>query len=287
MKVVIDTNIIKKNIDTATRLTNRPISLMFKDFYSDIYLNIKGDIKNKIFGLNLPGSVCYSLGKATTLNKGAVVTSVADAYRVMDMRIKELYIPINANDGREGLSVYEAHKLATDILAVSPYDDIVLKGMITSGCINEEYPTLSELDTIWCSLKDCIEAISLGGSFWLGTNLTLPEYISDVRIGEYMLFGTIPYDNDIKKLGRNSIEMHTKVIGVYPDRNSLIVDCGYSMADMKDCHILGNLKYVDCSSEYTMLTASDISRYRIGDEVKFIPNYKSLVKLRYAEREFR
>ena len=43
----------------------------------------------------------------------------------------------------------------------------------------------------------------------------LPDFISDVRIGEYMLFGTIPYNEDEYKLGRNGIELSTKVIGVF------------------------------------------------------------------------
>ena len=163
-------------------------------------------------------------------------------------------------------------------------------GMITSGCLNDRHPSISRLYDIWDSLKRCIESISLGGSFWLGQDDKLPNFISDVRIGEYMLFGTIPYCNDKNKRGFNGIELQTKIIGIYPDRDQLILDCGYSIADIDKCKIDSyhfNLKYVDSSSEYTIMECARVSDYHLGDVVTFIPNYKSLVKLRYAEHEYR
>lgn len=148
---------------------------------------------------------------------------------------------------------------------------------------------MQRLCEIWSKLNSYIESISLGGSFWLGQNEDLPKFISDVRIGEYMLFGTIPYNSDDEKLGLNGIELHTEVIGIYPERNQILLDCGYSMADMGECRCLDNhLDFSNSSSEYTIMKVyGDSSDYCIGDIVTFIPNYKSLVKLRYAEHEYR
>ena len=146
-----------------------------------------------------------------------------------------------------------------------------------------------ELYHIWSRLKDDIKSISLGGSFWLGQEDKLPHFISDVRIGEYMLFGTIPYCDAKEKKGLNGIELKTKVLCVYPERRQLLLDCGYSMANIDKCRVdhCTDLRFVDASSEYTIMQCDHVSDYRIGDVVTFIPDYKSLVKLRYADREFK
>lgn len=292
MKVIVYTKNIIENIEKAQLFVNVPISLMFKDFYEDIYEHIADKIGNKIFGLHLKNSTCYSIGKATKDNSGAIVTSFVDVWKYLNINgnascgIRNFYIPINAYDNREGVSIYEASKLTDEIRALS---NSHIYGLITSGCLNNKYPSMERLYDIWDSLKGCIESISLGGSFWLGQYDKLPRFISDVRIGEYMLFGTIPYCNDEEKKGFNGIELQTKIIGIYPERNQLILDCGYSMADMSKCRIpyYTNLEYVDSSSEYTIMQCDHVSDYHIGDVVRFVPDYKSLVKLRYAEHEYK
>lgn len=292
MKVVVYTDNIIENIRRAESFVNVPVSLMFKDFYEDIFEHISDRVKNKVFGLHMDGSVCYSIGKAAKNNCGAVVTSFSDVWKycyaegIGGSEMRSFYIPINAEDDREGLSIYEASKLANEIKTISRAN---VYGMITSGCLNEKYPSEERLYKIWEKLKDCVESISLGGSFWLGNSCNIPDFISDIRIGEYMLFGTIPYCCDKDKRGCNGIEIHTKVIGVYPERNRIILDCGYSMADMDKCSVdyYAGLEYVDSSSEYTIMKSNNVSDFKIGDVVSFVPNYKSLVKLRYAEHEYR
>lgn len=288
MKVVIKTDALLSNIQKASMLSNKPISLMFKDFYEDVYPGIKDKIDNKIFSLNIEGSVCYSLGKAQTVHSGAIVTSVADAWRYSrECGINEFYIPIDAYDEREGLCVYDASCLAQDIKSLF---DAKLYGMITCGCMNERHPYTDNLAAIWEALKDDVLSISLGGSFWLGKDMKLPDFISDLRIGEYFLFGTIPFHRDNYKQGDNGIEIHSKVVAVYPERNKLLIDCGYAMADIDKSVITGGhneLQYVDSSSEYSIFYTQKASSYKKGDIVKFVPNYKSLVKLRYADKEFR
>ncbi len=78
MKVVVYTDNIIANIEKAESLVNVPVSLMFKDFYEDIYAHVKDRVNNKVFGLHLNDSICYSIRKAGKNNCGAVVTSVSD-----------------------------------------------------------------------------------------------------------------------------------------------------------------------------------------------------------------
>ena len=288
MKVTIYTDNIVKNIKKAETLVDVPVSLMFKDFYEDIWEHIHHRVDNSIFSLRYEDSVCYSIGKASYGQKGAVVATTLDAMNsVVDKCINHIYIPINAFDNREGLSLFESKQITKAVCKLN--ENVCVYGMITSGCLNANRPSINRLHEIWSKLNGHIESISIGGSFWLGQDKTLPEFITDVRIGEYMLFGTIPYYEGEEKLGLNGIELQTEVIGVYPERNQILLDCGYSMADMAECRCLDkNLVFSDSSSEYTIMSVcGDSSNYCIGDIVTFIPNYKSLVKLRYAEREFR
>lgn len=284
MIVEINTRAILGNIEKAKSIVNRPISLMFKDFYEDIYSHI-GETGCKIFSKNLEGSICYSLFNSKAKHSGCFVTKDTDfMVSLCSCNIDEFYIPINANDNREGLSLKDAVRLCEFIKCHRSYP-VKLYGVITSGCLNEKHPSIDELDEIWSAVSPYMEGLSIGGSFWLAKQ-NLPDYVSDIRIGEYMLFGTIPYDSTKELLGHNSIKIKASVIGVYPERTQIIVDCGYSLADVKDCtvHHQG-LKYVDSSSEYTIFEL-DGCKMNIGEEVEITPNYKSLVKLKDAERYY-
>lgn len=284
MIVEINTRVILGNIEKAKSIANRPISLMFKDFYEDIYSHI-GDTGCKIFSKNLEGSVCYSLYNSKVKHKGCFVTKDTDfIISFCSCNIDEFYIPINANDNREGLCINEAVKLCKFIKCHNSHS-VKLYGAITSGCLNEKHPSIAELDAIWSAVSPYMEGLSIGGSFWLAKQ-NLPDYVSDIRIGEYMLFGTIPYDSTKELLGQNAIKIKARVVGVYPERKQIIVDCGYSLADVKDCTVHHpGLKYVDSSSEYTIFEI-DGYEMNIGEEVEITPNYKSLVKLKDAQRYY-
>lgn len=283
MRVEIDIAKIRHNISKAKSLTNSSISLMFKDFYEDIYRHL-GDVDCRIFSKNIDGSICYSLFNAQARHQGCFVTTYGDFVSNYTINgIREFYIPVNANDNREGLSVEEAKTLCREIKS---YDSsTTLYGALTSGCLDEKHPTREEMQNIWQSLSEYINSLSVGGSFWLAKG-DMPNYVRDIRIGEYMLFGTIPYDNNEGRLGENAIKIKSRVIGVYPERNQLIIDCGYSLADVKNCTLnKKGLRFVNTSSEYSIFEIQDCD-IKIGDEIELIPDYKSLVKLKDAQRNY-
>lgn len=279
MKVLIDRLALERNIEKAKTLSRGvPVSLLFKDFYEDIYSEISTDVRD-IFSMNIEGSNCYAIGKATRKHKGAVITSLEQMRD--ELMLERVYIPINAHDNREGLTIADAKILAQMVKSKGEYDVI---GMITSGCLNERAPKMEEICNIWDELKGSVSSLSIGGSYWLGRDDLLPDFIREIRIGEYMLFGTIPYNNDRLKLGQNAITIEAEVIGLYPERNHIIIDCGYSMAEPDKLEYPNGLFYVDSSSEYTILYTTD--NYELGDKVAIRPNYKSLVKLRHAVRKY-
>ena len=281
MKVIVDTAAIERNIAKAQKLVNVPISLMFKDFYDDISHHINIPQKMNIFGLHLPDSVCYSINKADDRNRGALVVSLEDYIRCYQLGIRKFYIPINAGDNREGLSASDADQLACKI-----DDDCEIHGLITSGCINDEAPSIEELYSIYDSINH-IPSISLGGSYYLAKGFP-PDFVSDIRIGEYMLFGTIPYDDCDYRLGENAIRLKTKVIESFKN-DRFLVDCGYSMADMDKCKPIGVsdfCRHIASSSEYSVYDQHLDDPFKVGEEIDFNINYKSLVKLRNAEIKY-
>lgn len=282
MRVLINREALKSNIEKAKTLSRGvPVSLLFKDFYEDIYDEI-GDCGCDVFSMNKTFSNCYAIGKVNERHAGAVVTSISQLENADYITLKKVFIPIDAYDNREGLSVDNARFLAHAVKVI--YPEVQVIGMITSGCLNERAPKMTDLRDIWYKLGDKIESISIGGSYWLGRDEELPNFIRDVRIGEYMLFGTIPYNNDKEKLGTNAINIEAEVIGVYPERNHILLDFGYAKAEPDKCVYPDGLFYVDSSSEYTILYTT--KHYGIGDKMLVKPNYKSLVKLKDAVREY-
>lgn len=273
------------NILRAKELLGLPVVLMFKDFYEELAEYLPENLTDGCWSLNLPESNCYCLYSAGFSHSGAMVVDSKNAeYLYEKYGISRFYIPVDCGDGREGLTLKQAFRVA-DELTEHPWAEVY--GLITSGCMNSAAPTRERLDKIWQVMSAAsAEGLSLGGSYWIGRE-PLPDYIKEVRIGEYMLFGTIPYCYDASKIGPNGVWIYAKVVAVYPERKQLIVDCGYKYADLSKCTIQsGGVKFVDSSSEYSVFSY-ETSIYKVGDTLHFIPNYKSLVTLRNARTEYR
>lgn len=309
MVIKIDRKAIAYNINKAERITRGvPVSIMLKGFY-DYLADIECVNTRKLYSQSIPNSVCYALHSAGSLHTGAVVADFDDfveCYR--DRGIKEFYIPFNALDDREGLDERRCKRLALRIRKA--FDDVKLYMMITSGCLNDKHPGLNHIEDKWRVWASAFfNGVSLGGSFYLselesyisaterrvycesGAVIDVhladpPRFITDVRIGEYALFGTIPFCNQKHLFGHNAITVESEVIGVYPDRRQIVVRGGYSEIDTDKCTLLsGGLTFSDVSSEYTIYN-DPFLRYKICDKVEVVPDYKSLVKLQYVAREY-
>lgn len=246
---------------------------MFKEYYEDIYSGARIAPTGDIFSIRIPGSICYALGKATQVNRGALVNNILDVKALHDKGMNLFYIPIDTYDFREGLSVYEARLLAESIHKVID-EDIELRCMVTNGCINDHRLNSKRqwLD-LWSSLGNHISSISVGGSFWLNKTSELPDFVSDIRIGRFMLFGFVPYCDDV--IGKNSLVLEGTVLGVYPDRARVIIDLGDAYCDPSQCvpYDLG-LKLDSSSSNYAVFTYPSVGKYYIGQKVLFTPNYR-------------
>lgn len=303
MVIKIDRKAVAFNINKAENIAvGIPVSIMLKGFYEYI-ADIECVSARKIYSQGLKNSVCYALHSATSRHSGAVIADFDDFMECYcSCNIREFYVPLNADDDREGLDMRRASRLAMRIIQYA--SDVKLYIMITSGCLNSNHPGLRRLIKEWQSWASRLfNGMSLGGSFYLSELdsyrkecnetgeyssrfATLPYFISDIRIGEYALFGTIPFCDNKRLFGRNAITVESEVVGAYPERRQIVVKGGYSEIDTDRCTLLsGGLTFADVSSEYTIYN-DPFLRYKRGDKVVVVPNYKSLVKLQNVAREY-
>lgn len=278
MKLIVDRSIMLSNVEVAESLVgSASIALMFKDFYADFYDD------------RFSNYVCYgskvSANRMVTNNikdqskaYGKMLISEDDiANHIQESRI---YIPINLYDNREGLSTADAYSIVRRFKKYS--GRITL--LITSGCINDKCPVNSEIEDLWYGFKDYVSGISVGGSFYL--NREIPDCVREVRIGEYMILGTIPYSSPNEKFSEPAIMVETQVLAVYPDRNHILTDGGWSSIDTHNCQLISEgLEYVHNSCDYTIYTDKD-RKYAVGDTVYMIPDYNSLVKMQNVGRKY-
>ncbi|OFY43988.1 MAG: hypothetical protein A2X18_07615 [Bacteroidetes bacterium GWF2_40_14] len=287
MKLVINKAALESNIQQASLLTScQNISLMMKSFYdylskeaglNMINCNMFGNTKKLCVG----NTINYVINEESEGYEGSYITNMEALSRC---KTDIVYIPVNFHDDREGINsdyITLARKASMD-------KSVYLS--ITSGCINDRGPTMLELENFCSYIQKTygfIQGISLGGSYYLQFR-KLPEFVYEIRIGEYMLFGTIPYCDTPELNGFNALEVELEVVETYRERQHILVRGGYANLDAKYCYLLsgGALEYVDSSSEYTIYK-DRFSIYKTGSKIRLIPNYKSLVKLQYVEREYK
>lgn len=267
-----------ENIERAKRLSGSPISLMFKDFYIDMY----DDCFKPHKSFSNDGTIALDVSSNiwnTLQTKGKVITSTQQLEHFPGL--KEIYVPINFLDNREGVSFDLAEKILKSFN--KPTHSYL---MITSGCISEYGPTFKDLESLYNEFKNLVDGISVGGSYYLQFG-RLPTFISEVRIGEYMLYGTIPYCQNRELFGAPALLFITEVLEVFPERKQIIVNGGTSTIDAKSSILLsGGLEYSNASCDYTIYN-DPFSKYKVGDQIELIPDYNSLKLLRYVEREYK
>lgn len=286
MRYVVSRETLNRNIDTAqTMIGSRRLSLMFKEYYERLYSLVDHKPSGDIFSIHLLGSVCYALGMANENNKGALVNNIIDVKSLHDKGMSEFYIPIDTYDGREGLSIYEAKLLAESIHELID-KKIEVKGMVTNGCINElRLNSKEEWHNVWSAFDNHLTGISVGGSYWLDKVNELPEFVRDVRVGRFMLFGYIPYSD--KKYGENCMVVEGNVLGVNLRQKKVMVDLGDAYCDPMQCEPYNeDLIFTESSSNYALFATPQVSRYYIGQRLLFRPNYKHSSALARLEVQY-
>ena len=259
MRYIVSKQTLNTNIKLAQQMVGkRKLSLIFKEYCEHLVPLLDERPSGELFSIGVEDSVCYALGLANSRNKAAMVNTLASASFLYEHGMKCFYIPIDTGDEREGLLVKDAASLAASIHEyLSP--DIVIRGMITNGCINDvHFKRVTEWYDMWGYLVNHFVSLSVGGSYWLDKADQLPFCVEDVRIGRFMLFGYIPFSD--KRPGGNCLTVESEVLNVNPRNGKVLLDLGDAYCEPSMC-VPHNKDLVleDVSSNYAVFKSASAS----------------------------
>ncbi len=139
--------------------------------------------------------------------------------------------------------------------------------------------------------------VNIGGSNFIGYlhNNPCPPYISDLRIGEAILLGTVPGYHDIAfGLRTDTIVLHATVLQTRfvhtrtPEEKQgepnvslqleLVINLGYIHTELADLRCISHdIKFVSTLSEHSFWTPfADDTSFKAGDIVTFRPGYAAM-----------
>jgi hypothetical protein len=290
MQIIVDRQSVLSNWATAEELCSAygvTCSLMVKDFYASVGLQHLVIPRRIWSGESIQGGFNYVVGaNQPGFHIGGLITDpeefdeiVSDCERLSVSF--EGVVPVNLLDDREGLSMDDVAWLKE--IADNNRSNVTLDtALITSGCMHDKTPTPEELKEAIDVLKSLgFSSVSVGGSFYLGWLIDgiLPNNVDDIRLGEYVLYGTIPY-YPLKSQYKGSACLSVKlpIIRVYEDRKQVLLLGGATRLNSKDCEIVDrNFSFSNSSTEYTIVNYKE--KPRVGDLVEMVPDYFSLSKL--------
>ena len=224
--------------------------------------------------------------------------------------IHKVILMVELGDMREGVNSDNILELYQNTLNLSHIKTI---GIGTNlGCLCGVEPTYDRLIQL-SNIKESISkkfnrdlAIISGGTsitLPLIENYSLPKAINHFRIGEAAFLGVIPEHNiqfknlhtDAFSFSANIIEIEEK--NVTPDCSinatntnitksyRAILDFGLLDADRNDINTLDDITFVGATSDMSVIdvgnnkTATGEQIYKVGDSIKFKPNYMGLSRL--------
>lgn len=276
MKLIVDRNAMLRNIERAELLSKRRVALMFKDYYADFFDDAKFN-GYTCFGHNTD---CATQVSYNIFDQSIRAAKVCTPETPNVLYCNTAYVPINTGDCREGMNL-EGARLFINFLREEGVENIY--GLVTNGCVNDLFVTRGVLEEIHLTTG---VRISIGGSFVLDKIEELPDSVEELRIGEYMLFGTIPFSNHYEIFGENSLLLELEVGAVYPERRHVLVKGGSVLFDAEmSTLITGGLGFVHQYSDYTIYRDFNMT-FRKGDKIFVIPNYNSLKLLKDVERKY-
>lgn len=286
---------IESNIRNAKRLCatqGLSCSIMVKDFYQS--LGIQNMVKETVWSHSIGGCFNYKVGSNDVRRHSGGIILTADEAHYLRGCIEEYglpfkgFVPVNLKDDREGLDIETALALIEKFKDLNDEFFSLNSVIITTGCLHGNIPTYSELKETCLRLRQAgVKYITIGGSHYLGW-LSLGKdltFVDDIRIGEYALYGTVPFYPLLDKdKGLKALEVYLEVVHIYKDRKQVLLSGGQTFFDADKSELLDdNYTFVHSSTEYTILSYK--REPKIGDLVKFIPNYHSLLKIiPYVER---
>ncbi|MCL2704010.1 MAG: alanine/ornithine racemase family PLP-dependent enzyme [Defluviitaleaceae bacterium] len=252
-----------------------------------------------------------------SLNSETATVEALSGHAVKLGRKHKIILMVDVGDLREGVLPGDAVNIAGEMLKLP---GIELHGIgVNYNCFGGVIPTLESLNIITGVVKEItgkygvnINVISGGnsGSMHLLTSRTMPEEITNLRLGEVVFFGRetsyqqlIPHmHEDIFRLDAQIIELKKKPsmpvgeIGlnafgeevVFCDRGDMlraIVACGRQDVDIGKIKPLEpGVEILGQSSDHMILNVTDADKpYKVGGVISFSIAYGALLSLSTSE----
>lgn len=275
MRIEFDVKALKRNFQQAESIVQSngcTLSLMVKAFYK--VLKLEEHLSPEYLWHQDKG-YSYVIREREQYHKGGVITSLYD----IPSKKFDSVVPVNFGGNRDGMELLDAVHL---IKASKEIGTPIRKAMITAGCLHGNVSEPKLLEYVCQELKSKgIEHISIGGSYFVewAKRKVIPPQVDDIRIGEYALYGTIPFikGSDIPKWEDSCIKLTLPMVEDYPRRRMAIYRGGSAMFNAEDSwfHNLQGCTLENQSTEYVILNYET----HPPKQVEMIPDYHSLVKL--------
>lgn len=188
--------------------------------------------------------------------------------KVIGLTDHSVFIPLAHLEEREGVTIDEA----INLINYCERNKIQVDGFVLNyGCVDSKLPTFNELNDYLDKIKYIFGdqmKISIGGSYFLSwTNM--PEAVSELRIGEFILNGKIPYVN--KQIGKIGVKAKYRILS--QNKDQILIEAGYS--NLAFDTIFEGLKIKSINTEYTILEKLD-KRMLFGEYVDARLSYKNM-----------
>ena len=272
MRIIVDVKQVKKNWQFAKLLAGKKkLAFLEKSFYAN--LKIPDILKLKMSWGRGNQQINYLIGDNQKQHSGGIAVS-KKCIDNAPYRKFNFWIPINLLDNREGLHYTEALSLAR----YAKLKGHIVKAFSTIGCINGNVPSNDFIGAVSQCLRSEFSYYSIGGSHVLNRK-NLPNTVDEIRIGDYVLFGNIPFTNQSKSEAAHAVKLGLNVIRYYSDRNQYLLRGGNSIYNPETSEAEDkSIRIVQSSSEYTIIETNKLLSE--GDEVIIKTDYHSLQKMK-------
>lgn len=283
VKVKTDKNALEENYYKALLLAGQlrvRLSLYAKEFYEELFTSTLPVGNNDWTFSAINKSRSYYIGDsagvkiADGFTAGLHITE-KELEQIKDGSDYGVWVPLSLGESREGVDVFDALRIQRYCKARK----LNFAGVVMNfGCDNDFIPSSHLLSHMVESIHTVLGevGISIGGGLFLGYE-KLPEGISEIRVGEFILTGNSTYTGQKEESSLKGEQVFTveyPVLAEFKDR--LLINAGTKTLTADS--FFDGFTIQSVNTEYTVLKKNKPHSYNAG-VVTCRPSYKTLTLL--------
>lgn len=265
MKIYYDNSTLQENyakVKEVVEFTDKRLALVSKKFYQKYFEQFDCEKWTH----SETGQRCYNL----TFKNYSRFTDSQHIDRKTIKSANRVWTPLITLEKREGITLGDAMVIQNEC----ERQGIEFRGVtLNYGCGNDDLPDWMNLSMLCKLIHNSLGKveISVGGSLFLHSSFlnAIPEEVTEIRIGEAILCGSIPYSEE--RIGKNPFALEFDVIFDFGDR--ILIDAGRHNLTM-DSHFIG-FEIISINSEYAVLLRVGRQAH-VGTKLLCTPSYNNL-----------